>query len=156
MATITTENPETVDGSSATPFSGTRSRRRTSAAASGSGSRRSRRTSLAGDALVSSLTEMVDQLIRENRQLKRAIVRAEKSAGSSAGLGQAARALTGLQRRVDRALSSSATPRGRRAAAPTAAASRPRRKVTDPEVLERRRQALVKARAARQAKRQAA
>jgi hypothetical protein len=97
---------------------------------------------------------MVDQLINENRQLKRALARAEKAQGG-ATLGQATKALSGIQRRLNRALDGASQTRRQRPAA-TAAASRPRRKVTDPEVLERRRQALTKARAARQAKRQAA
>jgi hypothetical protein len=96
----------------------------------------------------------VDQLIKENQQLKRDLARAEK--GEGGGLGSAARALAGLQRRVSRQLSGGSTTR-RRATAPAAeAARRPRRKVTDPELLERRRQSLEKARAARAAKREAA
>jgi hypothetical protein len=106
---------------------------------------------------VAQLTDMVDKLISENRELKRAIARAEKSVVGD-GLGQATRALSGLQRRVSQALSSGApAARGRgRGAAAEVPAPRPRRKVTDPEVLERRRQALAKARAARAAKREAA
>src|SRR5262245_20615880 len=110
----------------------------------------------AGEDLVANLTEMVDRLIKENRELKRAIASAEKTV-AGAGLAQATKMLSGLQRRVSQALSTgvpAARGRGRRAAAE--AAPRPRRKVTDPEVLERRRQALAKARAARAAKRQAA
>ena len=105
---------------------------------------------------MTSLSEMVDRLIAENRDLKRAIARVEQGAG--AGLGQATRVLSGLQRRLSQALSSGApAARGRgRGAAAEAAAPRPRRKVTDPEVLERRRAALAKARAARAAKRAAA
>jgi type II secretory pathway component HofQ len=97
---------------------------------------------------------MVDQLINENRQLKRALARAEKAQGGGT-VGQAAKALSGIQRRLNRALDGASQTRRQRPAA-AAAASRPRRKVTDPEMLERRRQALAKARAARQAKRQAA
>ena len=84
MATIITETPGALDGSAAVPLTGTRSRRRP-ASAGGGAARRTRRTSLAGDALVASLTEMVDELIKENRQLKRAIAQAEKSAGGSGG-----------------------------------------------------------------------
>jgi len=102
---------------------------------------------------------MVDKLIAENRELKRAIAKAEKAQGPGGGLGQAAKALSGLQRRVSQALAGGGRGRGRRGgAAPkstTAAAPRPRRKVTDPEVLEKRRAALAKARAARAAKRAA-
>jgi hypothetical protein len=100
---------------------------------------------------------MVDRLIKENRDLKRAVANAEKTV-MGAGLGQATRVLSGLQRRVSQALSTGApAARGRRGrGAPAEPAPRPRRKVTDPEVLERRRQALAKARAARAAKRQQA
>ena len=117
-------------------------------------SSRSRRPQLRGDLLLASLAEQVDQLIKENQQLKRDLARAER--GQSAGLGSAARALAGLQRRVSRQLGGGSTTR-RRATAPSAEpARRPRRKVTDPELLERRRQSLEKARAARAAKREAA
>jgi hypothetical protein len=95
----------------------------------------------------------VDQLIAENSELKRTIARAEKAQGAAGGLGQAAKTLSGLQRRVSQALASDGSARGRGAA--EAASPRPRSKVTDPEVLERRRAALVKARAARAAKRAA-
>jgi hypothetical protein len=116
---------------------------------------RGRRPRLSGDALVTSLAEMVDLLIKENRQLKRALARAEK-AGENANLAQAAKALAGLQLRVTRALNTSSTTRRPRATTTAAASTRTRRKVTDPDVLERRRQALAKARAVRQARRGAA
>ncbi len=116
---------------------------------------RGRRPRLSGDALVSSLAEMVDLLIKENRQLKRALARAEK-AGESANVGQAAKALSGLQRRVTRALNSSSTTRRPGATTTATASTRTRRKVTDPDVLERRRQALTKARAVRHGRRGAA
>ena len=51
---------------------------------------RGRRPKLSGDALVSSLAEMVDLLIQENRQLKRALALPEK-ARRSGNLGQAPR-----------------------------------------------------------------
>jgi cell division septum initiation protein DivIVA len=112
---------------------------------------RTRRPRQSGDELLTQLTAQIDRLIAENRDLKRAIAKAEQAAGG--GLGQASRALTGLQRRVSQALASDGRGRGRGAEA--AAAPRPRRKVTDPEVLEKRRAALAKARAARAAKRAA-
>lgn len=133
-----------------------RSRRRAPAAGSTTATAgRGRRPRLSGDALVNSLAEMVDRLIKENRDLKRALARAE-AAGGGAGLGQSVKTLSGLQRRLNRALAEAPAPRRRRSSTATAAAPRPRRKVTDPEVLERRRQALAKARAVRQAKREAA
>jgi hypothetical protein len=133
--------------------SATARRRRSRRSDSISGASRSRRPRVSGDELVATLTDMVDRLIEENRELKRALARAERSTGDG-GLGQATRALSGLQRRVSRALSGAAGPGRRGATQP--APPRPRRKVTDPEVLERRRAALAKARAARAAKRQAA
>jgi hypothetical protein len=154
MATITTETPEATDITSAPALRRRRSSR--SEPAQGGGRRRTREPRLAGDALVTDLTEMVDRLIEENRQLKRELAKASRNEGSGGNLGQATKTLSGLQRRVSRALSSTATPRRRAAAATAAPSPRPRRRVTDPEVLERRRQALVKARAARQAKREAA
>ena len=101
---------------------------------------------------MTSLAQMVDLLIKENRQLKRALVRAEK-AGGSGNLGQAAKALSGLQGRLTRALNSSSSTRRPRATTTAAASTRARRKVTDPDVSERRRQAVAKARAVRQARR---
>ena len=116
--------------------------------------KRGRRPRLSGDALVASLAEMVDLLIKENRQLKRALARAEK-AQVSVNPGQATKALSGLQRRLAQALDSS--PATRRQRSTTAASStRTRRKVTDPDVLERRREALAKARAVRQSRRRTA
>ncbi|MDQ6945508.1 MAG: hypothetical protein M3256_04385 [Actinomycetota bacterium] len=63
----------------------------------------------------------------------------------------AERALRSLQVRISRAVDGGTTNRRRRPAR-AATPSTPRRKVTDPEVLEKRRQALVKAREARAAK----
>src|SRR5262245_3646775 len=139
------------EASSTSPARARRSRR-----PAGAAPRRGRGAQPGGEDLVASLSEMVDRLIAENRDLKRAIARAEQGAG--AGLGQATRVLSGSQRRVSQALGAGVpAARGRgRAAAAEAAAPRPRRKVTDPEVLERRRAALAKARAARAAKRAAA
>ena len=150
MTTMLTETAGTPD---ATPSP---SRRRTrSRSSEATPARRSQQPRLAGDALVASLADMVDQLIRENRELKKALARAESGAGGGA-LGQSAKILAGLQRRVYRSLTADASPRQRRGSADAGVSTpRPRRKVTDPEVLERRRQALAKARAARAAKRQA-
>ena len=83
--------------------------------------KRGRRPRLSPDALVTSLAEMVDLLIQENRQLKRALARAEKTPGSVT-LGQAAKALSGLQRRLIRTLDSS--PTARRPRSTTTAISR--------------------------------
>jgi hypothetical protein len=140
----TTDDTSTQTGS-------TISRRRRSSTST-SRTSRTRRPRPSGDELLAQLTAQIDRLITENRELKRALAKAQHAAGG--GLGQAGRALAGLQRRVSQALASSGSGRGGRAAEP-AAAPKPRRKVTDPEVLERRRAALAKARAARAAKRAA-
>jgi len=80
----------------AAPPSRRRTRRSTSTP-SGS-TARTRRPRLGGDALLGELTAMVDKLIAENRELKRALAKVEKSP-VGAGLGEATRALAGLQRR---------------------------------------------------------
>jgi hypothetical protein len=103
--------------------------------------------------VVASLTAMIEQLISENRRLKRDVASAERGAAGSS-LGQASKALSGLQRRVSRALAEEPGSRGRGSAA-TSVSPRPRRKVTDPQVLQRRREALAKAREVRAAKRRA-
>jgi hypothetical protein len=131
-------------------------RRRTTDSTSDGTPRRSRRPRASGTDLLATLAEQVEQLIKENRQLKRALATAEKVQGPGAGLGQAAKVLSGLERRIGRALTAATTGGRRRASSATPSTRRPRRKVTDPEVLERRRASLAKARAARAAKREAA
>src|SRR5215472_14404054 len=111
--------------------------------------KRGRRPRLSGDVLATSLAEMVDLLIKENRELKRFLARAERARGSG-NLGQAGKALSGLQRRLTGAPDLSPTTRRPRSTTTAAASIRTRRKVTDPDVLDRRRQALAKARAVRQ------
>jgi hypothetical protein len=108
---------------------------------------RSRRTRPTPDALVTSLSDMVDRLIDENRQLKRALQQVAAGGGGTS-FGQAGKTLSGLQRRVARALESQSNSRRGRSAAP-AAGPRTRRRITDPELLRRQREALAKARAAR-------
>ena len=152
---ITTQPTMTTtdDSPAAAPPRARRARRQSAA---DGGAPRRRRQRMNGDDLIATLAEQVDQLIRENRELRRALARRERAQGSGGDLGQAAKTLSGLQRRISRALDARSTPRRGRSAAVVAPAPRPRRKVTDPELLERRRQALAKARAARAAKRQAA
>ena len=151
---MTTDDASTATADAPTPPARRRRPRRTDGD-SGPAPRRTRRPQVSGEDLVAQLSAMVDRLIAENRDLKRVLARAERGAGD--GLGQAARALSGLQRRVSRALAAGPAGgrRGRGAQAEASSAPRPRRKVTDPEVLERRRAALAKARAARAAKRAA-
>jgi hypothetical protein len=155
MTTKTMTTTAAAEIASTTPRRRAGRPRKTQGAPAPAAPTRGRRPRLSGDALVTSLAEMVDLLIKENRQLKRALARAEKARGSG-NLGQAAKALSGLQQRVTRALHSPSTTRRPRSTTTVAASTRPRRKVTDPDVVERRRQALAKARAVRQANRRAA
>jgi hypothetical protein len=138
MTTINSDT-ETAEEGAAAPR---RSRRRSSDGAVTA--RRGRRPRVSGDAVVAELEKWVDQLIEENRELKRRLAAAE----GGASMGEATKTLAGSQRRVQRALESAPAGRGRRTAAP-AAPPKPRRKVTDPVLLERRRAALAKAREAR-------
>src|SRR5205807_7997685 len=96
--------------------------------------RRTRRPRAAGADLVAQLADQVDRLIKENRELKRALTRLEAARSGGAGsLGQAAKTLSGLQRRLTRALEGGGGGRrGRATAAAAAASTRIRRKVTDP------------------------
>jgi hypothetical protein len=93
---------------------------------------------------------MISALIKENGELHRQIDRLSRQA-SSATSGTAERALRSLQVRISRAVDGGTTSRRRPAGAATVSPTR--RRVTDPEVLERRRQALAKAREALAAKR---
>ena len=97
---------------------------------------------------------MISALIKENRELQRQI---EKLSRQALGVttGTAERALRSIQRRISSVVDGRATTRRRRPV-PAAPVSRTPRKITDPEVLEKRRQALAKARAARAAKRASA
>src|SRR5256885_9268642 len=101
--------------------------------------------------VVAELEPMISALIKENRDLHRQI---DKLSKQSLGAGSAAaeRALRSLERRVRGSLDEPPAT-GRRRSAGAASTPRARRKVTDPELLERRRQALAKAREARAAKR---
>jgi hypothetical protein len=89
---------------------------------------------------VDQLTASIDALIRENTDLKKQLARLQGN-GSGPAAGPQGRALVTLQRRIARALN---------VGAPAAPAKRQtRRRVTDPHVLEIRRQALAKARQVR-------
>ncbi len=92
-------------------------------------------------ALIDDLTSSIEKLIQENKTLKREVSRLESSGDSQ----MSTRSLASLQRKAAQALGTKAS-NGR---------STRRRRVTDPEVLERRRQALAKARQALAAKRAA-
>jgi hypothetical protein len=97
---------------------------------------------------------MILSLIKENRDLHRQIDKLSKQTAGAAS-GATERALRSLERRISGSLDG-ATTTGRRRSARAASRSGVRRKVTDPDLLERRRQALAKAREARAAKRASA
>src|ERR1700730_9628737 len=98
---------------------------------------------------LAELKPMISALIKENRELHRQIDKLSKQTGGAASR-TAERALRSLERRVRGSLDGHTAIGQRRSAG---ASSTPRRKVTDPELLERRRQALAKAREVRAAKR---
>ncbi len=116
-----------------------------------SATRRSRGVRQPPESVLADLERMISTLIKENRELHRQIDKLSRQAVGAAS-GNAERALRAIQRRISSAVDSRATTRRRRSV-PAAPVSRTPRKITDPEVLERRRQALAKARAARAAKR---
>jgi hypothetical protein len=97
---------------------------------------------------------MISALIKENHELHRQIDKLSKQTVGAASR-TVERALRSLERRISGSLDGR-TATGRRGSAGTTSAPRARRKVTDPELLERRRQALAKAREARAAKRASA
>jgi hypothetical protein len=134
-------------------------RRRTGRAHATNGSRSSpvrpsRRGRQPTEQVVAELEPMISALIQQNRELHREIDKLRKQ---SVGAGSAAaeRALRSLERRVRSSLDGRTTS-GRRLSAGARSIPRARRKVTDPELLERRRQALAKAREVRAAKRASA
>ena len=104
---------------------------------------------------MAELELMILSPIKENRQLHRQIDKLSKQAVGAAS-GSVERALRSLERRITGSLDGGITTRRRRPARVTPPESRAKRKVTDPELLERRRQALAKAREARAAKRASA
>ena len=124
---------------------------RSGEARASSTARRSRATRQPTERVLVELDQMISALIKENRDLNRQIDRLSKQSTGTVS-GNAERALRAIQRRVSRAVDNRA-PATRRRSVAAAPASRTRRKITDPEVLERRRQALAKARQARAAKR---
>jgi hypothetical protein len=139
-----------------TPTTRRRSSRtvRNSDAKPSSATRRSSSVRQPTQSVLTDLDRMISALIKENRELQRQIDKLSRQAlGASSGTAE--RVLRSIQRRISGALDSRVTARRRRPvrAAPV---SRTQRKITDPVVLERRRQALAKARAARAAKRASA
>ena len=135
-----------------TSRSGSRGRTRNAKTSSSAG--RSRGSRQPTERVLAELDQMVSVLIKENRELQRKIDRLSRQ-GSSPASGSTERGLRSIQRRISRAVDGGTTSRRRRSTA-AASGTGTRRKVTDPEVLERRRQALAKARQARAAKRASA
>ncbi len=131
-------------------------RRRSRTARSGdmkpsSATRRGRGARQGAESVMADIDRMISALIKENRDLQRQIDKLSRQAAGAAS-GTAERTLRSIQRRISGAVDGGRTTRRRRAvAAPPV--SRTPRKITDPAVLERRRQALAKAREARAAKR---
>jgi len=94
-------------------------RRRGRPAAGGTSSRASaapRRRRIDGAELVETLDQMVSQLIKENRSLKRQLAKLT-AGGATAVNGAAERTLRSLQRKVQRAVAPAPSTRRRRSAA---------------------------------------
>jgi hypothetical protein len=126
--------------------------RNTSARAS-SLTRRGRSARQTTEQVLADLDRVVSALIKENRELSRQVERFSGRAVGAAS-GTVERTLRSIQRRVSGAVDGGITT-GRRKSAGRPVA-RKRGRITDPELLERRRQALAKAREARSAKRASA
>lgn len=110
---------------------------------------------------IDGLNAMINELIKENRQLRRQVDKlSARATGSTSKAVE--RALQAIQRRVQKAIASGTPTTGRRRTATAGVSSSRRpttvraRKPVSPEVAEKRRAALEKARAVRAAKRQAA
>jgi hypothetical protein len=107
-------------------------RRRRPRTAATAGTTTTRRQRLSGNDLVESLRESVEQLIKENRSLKRQLAKATASGGSSSAPA-AERTLRSIQRKVLRAVSGDGTQRRRtRTTTRTGASANGRRRRTVP------------------------
>lgn len=89
-----------------------RTRRTTTSTATSRGTSTGRRRRLAGPELVDNLNQMVDQLIKENRKLKRQVERLSQR-GTAANSGTVERGLRSIQRRVQKAIADGGTTRRR-------------------------------------------
>ncbi|MDQ6900345.1 MAG: hypothetical protein M3072_12710 [Candidatus Dormibacteraeota bacterium] len=87
---------------------------------------RSRGTRSKGPELVETLNTMVNDLIKENRSLKRQLEKASQGGGTAAA--SIEKGLRNLQRRVERAFTASPTTRRRRTTGAAAATRRRRSK----------------------------
>ena len=76
-----------------------------------------RRRRIGGHELVEQLNEMIDQLIKENRKLKRQVDKLS-ARGTSAASSTVDRSLRTIQRRVQKALTAPAKRRRRKGAGP--------------------------------------
>lgn len=101
-----------------------RRRRRTRAQGSAPAAPARRRPRLRGPELIESLRESIEQLLRENRNLKRQLKKA--TAGGASAAPGAEKTLRSIQRKVARAVSSETAPR-RRARTPVTNGRRRRR-----------------------------
>jgi hypothetical protein len=108
-------------------------RRRGRPKGSGTGTRSTgTRRRLQGPELVESLNQMVNDLIKENRRLKRQLDKLVVKGGPSDS-GSVERSLRSLQRRVQRAVAPAPAARRRRSATPAPAPRRRRRRTADAE-----------------------
>jgi hypothetical protein len=108
---------------------------------------RRRRSGARPGAVIQDLTSAVEELIRQNKALKQQIARLQGHAAGATTV--ASRELLALQRRLSRTLDA----RTSRSSGSARSASRTRRQISDPAVLQARRAALAKAREALAAKR---
>lgn len=120
---------------------------------------RRRRTRATGTQPLEEVQQLVDQLIKENRSLKRQVAKLEAGGATITrgrrGANPVEKALTNIKRKLERA-ASTAKPSRRTRTAGTAAKPRSTRPPVSAEVAEKRRAGLEKARQARAERRAAA
>jgi hypothetical protein len=92
--------------------------------------------------MLAELEPMISALIKENRELHRQIDKLSRQTVGAAS-GAVERALRSIERRISGSLDGETTT-GRRTSARVTSTTKARRKVTDPQLLERRRQAWPK------------
>jgi hypothetical protein len=122
---------------------------------------RRRRVTASADGSVAAAQKLVNELISENRRLRRENAKLRADSGTRTAGRQpkspAEKALTAISRQVQRALgATSSAGSTRRRSISASPAKRARKPITDPAVLQRRREALEKARRVRAEKRAAA